>query len=171
MKNRFRWTKYLVLAGLAVGLTAAFADTPRQKGHSDPELYKIIEAQDAALFDAYNTCDLEKFGRFFDENVEFYHDNGGVTLGRQALVDSVKKNVCGRVQRQLVPDTLEVYRIAGYGALEIGDHRFTHPNDKPPSPDGQGSFTHLWHYKDGSWQVTRVFSYDHHDLAPSAPAK
>src|SRR5207245_9086253 len=60
------------------------------------ELDKAIGALDAALFDAYNRCDLVKFSNFFVEDVEFYHDQGGLTLGRQNLTDSVKKNICGK---------------------------------------------------------------------------
>jgi hypothetical protein len=148
----------------AFALLAAKVRAQSVKPPSDPELFHIIEAQDAALFDAYNKCDLAKFGSLVDENVEFYHDNGGVTLGRQALVDSVKQNICGQTQRQLVSGTLEVFGIHHYGALEIGVHRFTHPNAKPPVPDGEGRFVHLWHYSNGTWQVTRVFSFDHHSL-------
>jgi Domain of unknown function (DUF4440) len=134
------------------------------KPPADPELFKIIEAQDAALFEAYNKCDLEKFGSLVDENVEFYHDNGGVTLGRKALVDSIRSNICGQTKRELVPGTLEVFGIHHYGAVEMGTHRFSHPNAKPPIPDGEGRFVHLWHYDNGVWKVTRVFSFDHHSL-------
>jgi hypothetical protein len=148
----------------ACAFLAAKSRAQSVKPPVDPELFHIIEAQDAALFDAYNKCDLNKFGSLIDENVEFYHDNGGVTLGRQALVDSVKKNICGQTQRQLVAGTLEVFGIHHYGAVEIGEHRFTHPNAKPPIPDGEGRFVHLWHYNNGTWQVTRVFSFDHHSL-------
>jgi hypothetical protein len=53
--------------------------------NSQAELDKAITTLDAALFDAYNHCDLEKFSSFFVDNVEFYHDQGGVTLGKAAL--------------------------------------------------------------------------------------
>src|SRR2546429_5110218 len=36
---------------------------------------------------------------FLAEDVEFYHDQGGVTLGRAALTESVKNNICGKVTR------------------------------------------------------------------------
>jgi ketosteroid isomerase-like protein len=161
-------TKWIAAAVVAVALVAMSTHAGRAKTQSvkppvDPELFRIIEAQDAALFDSYNKCDLDKFIGFFDDNVEFYHDNGGVTLGSKALTESVKKNICGTTQRQLVPGTLEVFRIAGYGAVEMGTHRFTHPNAKPPIADGEGRFVHLWRYKDGTWKVTRVISYDHHE--------
>jgi len=134
------------------------------KIQNQEELNKAITALDAALFDAYNKCDLQKFGSFIDENVEFYHDQGGVTLGRAALVEAVKKNICGQVTRELLPGTLQVYPMKGYGAIEMGVHRFHHPGH-PENGDGEGRFVHLWQYRDGAWKVTRVLSYDHHAAA------
>jgi hypothetical protein len=131
------------------------------KIQNQEDLNKAITALDAALFDAYNKCDLARFGSLVDENVEFYHDQGGVTLGRAALVDSVKKNICGTTTRELLPATLQIYYMKGYGAIEMGTHRFHHPGH-PEIGDGEGKFVHLWQYKDGAWKVTRVLSYDHH---------
>jgi ketosteroid isomerase-like protein len=132
---------------------------------SQAELDKAITTLDAALFDAYNRCDLEKFASFIAENVEFYHDQGGVTLGRAALTESVKKNICGRVTRELVPGTLQVFYMKGYGAVEMGVHRFHHPGHDDTEPVGEGKFIHLWQYKDGAWKITRVISYDHRAAA------
>lgn len=132
---------------------------------SQEELNKAIATLDGAVFDSYNHCDLEKFGNFFTEDVEFYHDQGGVTLGRAALVDSVKKNICGKVTRELVPGTLQIYHMKGYGAVEMGVHRFHHPGHDDTEPVGEGKFIILWQYKDGAWKITRVISYDHHALA------
>jgi hypothetical protein len=92
---------------------------------SQEELDKTIASLDTALFDSYNRCDLERFGAFFADDVEFYHDQGGVTLGKAALTYSVKKNICGKVTRELVPGTLQVYYMKGYGAVEMGVHHFT----------------------------------------------
>jgi len=125
------------------------------------ELDKAVTALDAALFDAYNRCDLEKFNSFFVEDVEFYHDQGGVTLGRQNLTDSIKKNICGKVTRELVPGTLQVHYMKGYGAVEMGVHRFHHPGHEDTERVGEGKFIHLWQYKDGAWKITRAISYDH----------
>ena len=41
---------------------------------SQADLDKTMAALDAALFDSYNRCDLEKFRSFFVADVEFYHD-------------------------------------------------------------------------------------------------
>ncbi len=135
------------------------------KIQNQQELDSAITALDAALFDAYNRCDLEKFASFIDENVEFYHDQGGVTLGKVALTDSVKKNICGKVTRELVPGSLHIYFMKGYGALEVGVHRFHHPGHEDNEGVGEGKFLHLWQYKDGAWKITRVMSYDHHAAA------
>src|SRR5207245_6739615 len=132
---------------------------------SQAELEKAIASLDAALFDSYNRCDLEKFATFFADDVEFYHDQGGVTLGKGNLTDSVKKNICGKVTRELVPGTLQVHHMKGYGAVEMGVHRFHHPGHEDTEPVGEGRFSHLWQYKDGAWKITRVISYDHHASA------
>ena len=74
----------------------AFSDIKSQS-----ELDSAVAALDAALFDSYNRCDLEKFASFFSEDVEFYHDQGGVTLGRAALTDSVRMNCRSPGKRNL----------------------------------------------------------------------
>src|SRR5688572_27685315 len=118
----------------------AVAETRRGVG-PDEELYRTIASLDAAVFDAFNRCDLDKFGSYFTEQLEFYHDNGGLTnTTRASLVESVKNNICGKVTRELVAETLEVYPMNGYGALEIGVHRFHHPGREDTEPVGEAQF-------------------------------
>ena len=74
-------------------------------------------------------------------DLEFYHDKSGLSIGRQAMVEGVKNNICGKVTRELVPGTLEVYPIANYGAVEIGVHRFHHPQDTTRMSARRSSFT------------------------------
>ncbi|HWY43337.1 MAG TPA: nuclear transport factor 2 family protein [Candidatus Sulfotelmatobacter sp.] len=156
----------LVALGLTVFSLASGAQSVPSLGkiQSQEELDKAITALDNALFDAYNRCDLEKFASLLAEDVEFYHDQGGVTLGKVALTDSVKKNICGKVTRELVPGSLEVFYMKGYGAIEMGVHRFHHPGHEDTEAVGEARFVHLWQYKDGAWRVTRVLSYDHHAM-------
>ena len=135
---------------------------PLDKIQNQQDLDRVGTALDAALFDSYNKCELEKFQSFFVDNVEFYHDQGGVTLGSAALTDSVKKNICGKVTRELVPGSLKVFYMKGYGLLETGVHRFHHPGHEDTEGVGEGQFIHLWQYKDGAWKITRAISYDHH---------
>ena len=131
--------------------------------NSQAELEKAIATLDTAVFAAYNQCDLEKFASFMADDVEFYHDKAGVTLGKEALTDAIKKNICGKVTRELVPGTLQVYPMKGYGAVEIGVHRFHHPGHEDTETVGEAQSIHLWRYKNGAWKITRVISYDHHE--------
>jgi hypothetical protein len=152
----------VVLVSAAYVLADAQAVQAFDTMKSQEELTRAVTALDAQLFDAYNTCNLEKFDSFFVDDVEFYHDKGGVTLGRKALTESVKNNICGKTTRELVAGTLEVYPIHGYGAVEIGVHRFRHPEGSADhGVIGEAKFIHLWQYKDGAWKITRVISYDH----------
>jgi hypothetical protein len=130
---------------------------------SQAELDKVVAALDSALFDAYNKCDLVKFRSLLADDVEFYHDKGGVTLGAEKLTESIKTNICGGdVRRELVPGTLEAHPMQGYGAIEIGIHRFLHP--KTNGVMGEGKFITLWQYKEGAWKVTRALSFDHREV-------
>jgi hypothetical protein len=153
----------LLFAALALPTACATAQTSQGLPPTD-ELYKTVAGLDTAIFDAYNNCNLDKLGSMAAEDLEFYHDQTGLALGRQSLVDGVKNNICGKVHRELVPGTLEVYPIKGYGAVEICIHRFTHPHDPNPGPGGEAKAVMLWQLKDGAWHVTRVISFDHHSL-------
>jgi len=134
---------------------------------SQTELDKAITSLDTKLFNAYNHCDLKTFDSLLADDVEFYHDQGGVTLGRQKLTESIKNNICtGDTQRVLVPGTLKIYYMQGYGAIEMGMHRFQHPKTEAANGTGEASFVHLWQYKDGNWKLTRALSYDHHSASP-----
>ena len=133
----------------------------RAQSNAQPDnLYKTILSLDARLFDAYNHCDLATLGSMVSDDLEFYHDQTGLSVGKGPFLAAIKQNICGKVQRELLQDTLEVYPLNGYGAVEIGVHRFHHPNH-PEDGMGDAKFITLWQNKDGEWKVTRVISYEH----------
>jgi hypothetical protein len=154
----------LVLALVVAVLLALLVPGQAQTPATDP-LFNTIQSLDTQLFDAYNHCDLEKFGSFLADDLEFYHDKTGLSRGRATLVEGIKNNICGKVTRELVPGTLEVYPVANYGAVEIGVHRFHHPGHEEAGSVGEAKFIHLWQNKDGVWKITRVISFDHQSLA------
>jgi hypothetical protein len=160
MKKIFAPLQAVVVAAL---LAAPLADA--QTAPAPDPLRQNIQSLDTQLFDAYNHCDLEKFGSLLADDLEFYHDKSGLSVGRQALVEGIKNNICGKVTRELVPGTIEVYPIAKYGAVEIGVHRFHHPGHENTESVGEAKFIHLWQNKDGVWKITRVISFDHQALA------
>lgn len=126
-------------------------------------LFETIQSLDTQLFDAYNHCDLTTISSLVADDLEFYHDKTGLARGRQALLDGIRNNICGKVTRELVAGTLQVYPIANYGAVEIGVHRFHHPGHDDEV--GEAQFITLWQKKEGGWQMTRAISFDHHPLS------
>lgn len=150
---------------IALTLLAALAlSAPLARAETGDALFKTIEAQDARLFDAYNRCDLETLGAMVSDDLEFYHDKGGLSVGRAPFLAALKANVCGKTRRDLTPGTLEVHPLAGYGALEIGVHNFCDPAKKAKcdaATDGVGKFVMLWRQQGDKWVLTRVISYDH----------
>lgn len=159
MRGPFAPRRLFLLMALIAGATSAI------NAQTSETLFHTIQQLDTKLFHAYNHCDLEIFGSLLAEDLEFYHDLGGLSRSRKATVDGVKKNICGKVTRELVAGTLEVYPIANYGAVEIGVHRFHHPGQANDMDVGEAKFIHVWQNQGGHWTVARVISFDHHSLA------
>lgn len=135
-------------------------------------LDELVAGLDAQLFDSFNRCtdpaQLARHAALFDEKVEFYHDLGGVSWTREALVDSVRRNVCGKFRRELVAGSLRAYPIPGFGVMEIGEHRFCKPEGG--ACHGRGEFVMVWRRDGEQWRVTRALSYAHRPLPePAAP--
>lgn len=151
-----------LLAVLLTILTTSsgFAQSPKASTDTK-ELFNTVAALDKALFEAVNSCDIEKVATFWDDNAEFYHDKSGLMTGGKTITQAIKENLCGKVRRELVSGTLEVYPMDGYGAVEIGVHLFLHPFEQDHGVVGEAKFMHLWQLKDGKWKITRVISYDH----------
>jgi hypothetical protein len=81
--KRTRWS--LIVCVMAVSAGAADAQSAPDRIPAD-SLYQIIASLDSAMFHAYNTCDLERLATYFEEDLEFYHDQTGLSRGRQSLL-------------------------------------------------------------------------------------
>jgi hypothetical protein len=146
----------LVALGRPVGGDSLPMPTGRQ-------LTTTVTQLDATLFAAYNDCDLSTFARFIAADIQFFHDKTGLEVGRSKLVASIRTNICGKLRRVLVPGTLEVDPIPGYGALETGTDQFCEL--RTGNCGFFSKFAQLWQYRQGTWLLTIVFSYDHHTVA------
>ena len=138
---------------------ATFAQTRETYTYTpkSQQLYNAIVHMDSVYFTAYNTCDMATQASLYADSIEFYHDGGGLQTSKKALLAAIKENICGKVTRVLVKGSIEVYGIPGYGAIEIGLHRFiNHQESETPSKPGR--FVMFWRYRDGKWQITRVAS-------------
>jgi len=124
------------------------------------ELTRTITGLDREFFDAYNRCDLEKLASYVSDDLEFYHEDKGLAMGRQSLVDAVRKNICNKTRRELV--AIKAYPLGDYGALEVGTHRFCEP--KGTTCEVIAEFVQLWKREGERWIVTRIVSYSHRPL-------
>jgi hypothetical protein len=100
---------------------------------------------------------LEKQAFLYSDNLEFFHDKGGLTTSKQEVLDAISKNICGKVTRELVENSIEVYPIHNYGAVEIGYHKF-YNNQEPEAIASPSKFIIVWQNDNGSWKLSKVIS-------------
>ena len=146
----------ILLASCNSQQESKLASIPEYKP-DDQELHKNIVAMDKAYFDAYNSCDLATQTKMYSDDIEFYHDQGGVMTVKQDIIDALEKNICGKVTRELVEGSIEVYPIKDYGAVQMGYHKF-HNNQEPNAPSKPSKFIILWQYANNAWKITKVIS-------------
>ena len=124
---------------------------------ANKELYQKIVELDKQYFDAYNQCDLKKQESMYSENLEFFHDKGGLSTSRDGIISSIQENICGKVTRELVKGSIEVYPINNYGAVEIGYHKFSNKLESNETPK-LSKFIIIWQNQNDQWQITKVIS-------------
>ena len=120
------------------------------------ELYDSIVHMDSVWEDSYNNCKLNVQEQIISDDLEFYHDRSGVLTSKKTLIEALKNNICGKVTRELLKGSIEVYPINNYGAVEMGYHRFHSKNDT--GTPHYARFIHIWHHENGQWRITRVIS-------------
>ena len=161
--------RYITILFFVIISLLGNSDSVRAQANEE-QLSQLILKKDSLFWDSYNRCDTSNYSQFFSDDVEFYHDKGGITLGVDGLALSVKKNLCSnpdfRIRREVVNGTTRVFPLAKsgelYGAILSGEHVFyILEKGKEPRLDGRAKFTHLWLLKNNVWKMTRILSYDH----------
>ncbi len=156
---RNRKMKQIIL--LSIALVVVSATTNAQSSSDISALRAEIASLDSSVFSSFNNRDVQKFKGYFSEDLEFFHDKGGLT-GYAHTIEFLQTlaNSKSDLKRELVTGSLEVFPIPGYGAMQIGAHRFTHTeNNRIESATFK--FVHIWRKNNNSWKITRVISYDH----------
>lgn len=155
-----RWRARGIGALLAACVSVCSAQDTARSG----PLFDELARMDKELFEAaFVTCDAGKFRTLFTDDAEFYHDRTGAAIGEAART----MKSCPRdngVTRTLVPGSLEVYPMQGYGAVQIGRHVFARKGE-PGSEVAK--FVHLWKRENGVWRLARVLSFDHRPSSQS----
>ena len=130
------------------------------------DVYDTIAHLDSVFFNAFNTRNADQLKTLLSDNLEFYHDLGGLTNYSQNI-DAFKKSFESerRVRRELVKGTLEVYPIKDYGAVETGTHRFyATEKGQQEKLSSEAKFVQVWQKKKGVWKITRIISYGHQEF-------
>ncbi len=113
------------------------------------ELYDTIVYMDSIFFEAYNHCRMDVMTVMFAEDIEFYHDKGGLSTSKTDILNAIRQNICNKVTREIVKGSIEVYSIKGYGAVQMGQHRFYNKLEDPTVPSRPGKFVTTWQNKNG----------------------
>lgn len=144
----------------------AFAQVPK-----DSELFEALKKNDSLLFDAgFNNCKISAFEHLISEDLEFYHDQGGLTTNKEDFLNNVRNNICSSPDkkpfRKLDAESLQVFPLYRngqlYGAIQKGRHEFfIQEPEKELYQTSTALFTHVWLLEDEKWILKRVLSYDH----------
>lgn len=153
-----------ILAGTSLSAPSLAEDPAKHPLPSDAE--QSLHAADLAYWQAFNACDAAAMGRSLSEDFEFYHDKGGFSRGRAAMIDATMKGVCGdasvHVRREPIPESIRYDLIPGYGGVLSGRHQFylTEKGGKEHLT-GTAAFAMVWRYDGEHWLLSRGLSLDH----------
>lgn len=169
-----------VFALLAIGLVSVLGGRTLSAqplpgtadGSTSGPLFDTLARMDSILFDAsFASCDAARANAIFATDVEFYHDQTGFTAGEQVRENTRRLTAaCPRgrgITRSVVPGSLRVYPVAGYGAVQMGTHRF---DERGAPASTLTRFVHVWRLENGDWRLARVLSLDHHAVPPLQPS-
>jgi len=153
---------FILLINLIIcSVVVAQSPNDRKADSLQKALYNKIANLDSALFAAYNSKQLNLMKTYFTNDLEWYQDNGG--LIRFEKVFQNFQSIFNRdydLKRTLIKESLEVFPIEGYGAIEIGKHQFKHVENGKLEV-GTFKFLMIWKNEQGNWKISRVISYDH----------
>jgi hypothetical protein len=106
---------------------------------------------------------VDRLMGWFTPDVEFYDDGGGDGLSDFAATKKDFVTLFHNVpdlRRELLPATLEVYPLKGYGAIAVGEQRFCH-EENGKQDCGTTKFSMVWRQTGETWKLSRVLSYAH----------
>lgn len=137
---------------------------------ADEDLNAKIFQLDECFFTTAYGCDVVKNRHMFTEDLEFYHDVGGLSVSLEKFMSIVDQNFCKsqrktQLVRKLKEGTMQVFPLKNneilYGAVQTGEHYFYEKSGADEKRVGLAKFSHVWVIEDAKWKISRVLSYDH----------
>ena len=154
----------------AILLSLMFCQNLQAQNKTVDDELQPVYTLDSTFWQHYNNCNIDAMRSFFTDDIEFYHDKGGVINGLDNFLLVSKRNLCSndnfRLRREAVAGSVKAFPMKDqdklYGAILSGQHVFyIIEMGKEPRLDGLARFTHLWLKTEGWWKMSRVLSYDH----------
>lgn len=167
---------YSIFTAIIAVCVLSAADVSAQANKSEStaaerQIFEELAEKDKVLFDAvFKTCDLTTLAELVTEDFEFYHDRAGnnAKSGKEfvkSIGEGCEKRKSGadvRLRREVVENSLQIYPLNNYGAIQMGVHRFYILGEGGRENLAEvAKFTHLWKKENGVWKLARVLSYDH----------
>ena len=155
------YTLFLVLTSCNPTKKVQTSTTKKVYIPANKSLYETIIKQDSILFEAFNARDITALKSYFTDNLEVYQDNTGLrnydeTI--QAFTGLFKMDYV--LTRKPVIESIEVYPVKNFGAIETGQHTFCH-TENGKLECATFKFVHIWEDKNGQWKVAKIITYDH----------
>ena len=164
---------------IAVLCILCYSQYSNSQVKNNSELYKTLKTNDSLLFNVgFNTCNYKPFEELLAEDLEFYHDLGGIIDSKRTFINNFKNGLCKnddyQSRRALIKGSLEVFPLYKndtlYGAIQKGAHRFYEKQKGYPEKAASfAKFTHLWIKEGTVFKLKRALSYDHQMKNPEAP--
>ncbi len=156
---------------MTVAVLAALALTASAPAEPLEARVMAADARFFALF--FEGCDPDGLRAMLTDDFEFFDDRGGLVATDAdgfvaqyaARCHERSAHDAWRSRREALADSVAVYPINNYGAVETGEHVFyERRGDGPEARVGRARFTQMWKQEGPDWKLARVFSYDHSAL-------
>jgi hypothetical protein len=167
LENKMNYFKHLLIIVITFLSISGFS-----QAEENSVIFKELKVKDSILFEiSFNKCQLEAINNLIAEDLEFYHDKGGIIDSKSKFIEVMKNGICDKSndyksRRELAEGSLKVFPLYNngnlYGALQTGVHRFFESYKSEPEKAGSTAlFSHLWLRENEEWILKRIISYDH----------
>ncbi len=117
----------------------------------------------------FNQRDLQPFEDLIADDLEFYHDQSGVIMGKEPFLKNTEEGLFALdylATRELIEGSTKIYPLYDqgklYGIIQEGAHQFfAKYANKKRTLTSTAKFSHLWIKEGNHWLLKRVLSFDH----------
>lgn len=119
------------------------------------EMITMIVSLDSIFVKANNP---EIHTNLYSDSVELFHNQLELIKSKQIILDATKKNICGKIRRELVKGSIEKYPISGFEAGEVGMNRFHKLADNESTSPHPGRLKFIWQHQNNNWLIRSAIS-------------